>query len=465
MPAPGKRPDEPGSRAIRLTPGRPGRPGPARGVFAARGRRGWGPAPGPCAAGIRPGVRVGRRRPARHHHRGGPAHRGAGVGVRAGRGRGARSGGARRLAPWRRSVSARRADPPSASTSAREGLRGPCRVCAVLTESGCRTGPVHLTHAARSRPPSARSISDAAPGSRGGPRPGGPSRFDAGAGDFREDLAAAGLPAGGPRGGPHAPQVGRMRAPESDRRRAGQDGAHHRARQGEPGPRSARCAAGSRRRPVRTGAGWSTSPTCRPGTGFCCTAFVTGPVLPPDRRLGRRQPHGAPTTRPAPPGRRSGRRKHRDGGDLEGSGAPQRPRIQVTCPSPTPDDSSTRAPVASAGAVGSSLRRRRRPGPGQAPASAGPVSLYQAALRGDSASPCKRGARSGATAPGRTATTPGTATAQWVNRCQPHPTPPRQPRRPLTRRRRTPPPSQPHHHHRPARHGITNPPQNPGRSS
>lgn len=31
-----------------------------------------------------------------------------------------------------------------------------------------------------------------------------------------------------------------------------------------------------------------------------------------------------------------------------------------TCPSPTPGDSSTRAPVASAGAVGSSLRRRRR---------------------------------------------------------------------------------------------------------
>lgn len=35
----------------------------------------------------------------------------------------------------------------------------------------------------------------------------------------------------------------------------------------------------------------------------------------------------------------------------------------------------------------------------------------------------KRGARSGATAPGRTATTPGTATAQWVNwynRTRPH---------------------------------------------
>ena len=29
-------------------------------------------------------------------------------------------------------------------------------------------------------------------------------------------------------------------------------------------------------------------------SGFCCTAFVTGPVLPPDRRLGHQQPHGAP---------------------------------------------------------------------------------------------------------------------------------------------------------------------------
>ena len=48
---------------------------------------------------------------------------------------------------------------------------------------------------------------------------------------------------------------------------------------------------------------------------------------------------------------------------------------------------------------------------------------------------------------------------------QPHPTPPRQPRRPLTRRRRTPLPSQPHHHRRGTRHGITNPPQNPGRST
>ena len=42
MPAPRKYPDELRRRAIRLTPGRPGRPGPAWGVFAARGRRAGG---------------------------------------------------------------------------------------------------------------------------------------------------------------------------------------------------------------------------------------------------------------------------------------------------------------------------------------------------------------------------------------------------------------------------------------
>ena len=124
-------------------------------------------------------------------------------------------------------------------------------------------------------------------------------------------------------------------------------------------------------------------------------------------------------------------------------GPPQRPRIQVTCPSPTPDDSSTRAPVASAGAVGSSLRRRRRPGPGQAPASAGPVLARR---------------------PSRGRDDPRDRHRPVGELVQPHPTPPRQPRRPLTRRRRTPLPSQPHHH-RGTRHGITNPPQNPGRSS
>ena len=102
----------------------------------------------------------------------------------------------------------------------------------------------------------------------------------------------------------------------TDRRRAGPDGAHHQARQGEPGLRSARARRDSRRRPVRTGAGWSTSPTCRPGTGFlvappssrglCATAASS--AGPPARARGT----GA---RPAPWNRRPGARKHRDGGD------------------------------------------------------------------------------------------------------------------------------------------------------
>ena len=161
MPAPGKYPDELRRRAIRLTPDALACPGPARGCLrrvgdelgagpeALRGRDpagglgrspGTGPAPPPRGPGA-PGSRRWRS---------------------AGRGRGGAIGRSASACPWRRSVSARRADPPSASTSAREGLRGLCRVCAVLTESGCRTGSVHLTCAARSRPPSKRSISDAA---------------------------------------------------------------------------------------------------------------------------------------------------------------------------------------------------------------------------------------------------------------------------------------------------------------
>ena len=80
MPAPGKRPDEPGGRAIRLTPGRPDPSRTGLGGVCGAWATSWGPAPRPCAAGIRQGVRVGRRRPARHHHRGGPAHQGAGEG-------------------------------------------------------------------------------------------------------------------------------------------------------------------------------------------------------------------------------------------------------------------------------------------------------------------------------------------------------------------------------------------------
>ena len=109
-----------------------------------------------------------------------------------------------------------------------------------------------------------------------------------------------------------------------------------------------------------------------------CTAFVTEPVR--DGRIvsrGHQHAHGAPTTRPAPWNRRPGARKHRDGGDPRRPGPPATTdpsHLPIACTGRLVDEGIE----ASAGAVGSSLRRRRRPGPGQAP--------------------CKRGARSGATA-------------------------------------------------------------------
>ena len=72
-----------------------GRSGPAWGAVRRVVEGAGDPPLGPARSG-RAG-RDRRWRPARHHHRGGPAHRGAGVGgPRAGGGR-ARSGGARRL--------------------------------------------------------------------------------------------------------------------------------------------------------------------------------------------------------------------------------------------------------------------------------------------------------------------------------------------------------------------------------
>ena len=135
-------------------------------------------------------------------------------------------------------------------------------------------------------------------------------------------------------------------------------------------------------------------------SGFCYTAFVTGPVLPPDRRLGHQQPHGH-RLRARRPG----------AGDLDaqaprrrrprGPGPPQRPRISV--------------PVHR---LHRTTRRRghrsHRPEPWAPPTQAPPPRPW--------ASPTSASS-SGATAPGRTATTPGTATAQWVNwynRTRPH---------------------------------------------
>ena len=277
MPAPGKYPDERGRRAIRLTPGRLGRPGSAWGVFAARGRRGWGRAPRPCAAeirpgfgavaGDRPGTTTGEARRTGEPASGGPRAGGGG------RDRAERVG-----LSWRRSVSAPATDPPGASTGAREELRGLCRVCRVLTESGCRTGPVHLTHAARSRPPSKRSISE--------------GRFRGREGILALRGGAASTRALGskktwrlPGSRQEGPRVARMR------RGCGACGRRSPAGAG-PGRtvRTTRPAKGnpvpddllhrdSRRRPVRTGAGWSTSPAVPTRHGVPrCTAFVTGPV-------------------------------------------------------------------------------------------------------------------------------------------------------------------------------------------
>ena len=96
MPAPGKYPDELKNRAIRLTLDALADPDRSRGCFRRVGDE-LGAGPETLRGRVRQGGRVGRRRPARHHHREGPAHRGAGVGgPRAGGGR-ARSCGARRL--------------------------------------------------------------------------------------------------------------------------------------------------------------------------------------------------------------------------------------------------------------------------------------------------------------------------------------------------------------------------------
>ena len=195
MPAPRKRPDELGNRAIRLTPGRPGRPGPAWGVFAARGRRAGGQPRDPArpgsargfgsVAGDRPGTTTEEARRIKELEKE-VREPGAGGAI-------LRSASA---CPWRRSVSARPADlpvhrPAQGGVRGRADLHRPDRV-------RVQDRPVHLL-----RRPQQAALQEVGLGRRPGredPRPEGRAvQRDAG---IQEDLAAAQHPAGGPRGGP-----------------------------------------------------------------------------------------------------------------------------------------------------------------------------------------------------------------------------------------------------------------------
>ena len=133
---------------------------------------------------------------------------------------------------------------------------------------------------------------------------------------------------------------------------------------------------GGRRKPTRENADRAPpadpTPACRPGRGSAARPSSRGLYAPAASSAGPPAAARGADNAAGALEQATRRRKHRNGGDPRGPGPPQRPRIQVTCPSPTPDDSSTRAPVASAGAVGSSLRRRRRPGPGQVLQARGP---------------------------------------------------------------------------------------------
>ena len=311
--------------------------------------------PRPCAAGIRQGAR----------RTGEPALevRGPGAGGAIGRSASA--------CPWRRSVSARRADPPTASTSARRssgpvlGLRRPDRV-------GVQDRPRPLDSRRPVLPALPGCSRKAAPGSRGDPRPRGPSRSTR----HWDPRRPGGCRAPGRRapGWPGAPRVGRMRAPESDRRRAGPDGAHHRARQGEPGPR--RPAAPRLPPPPGADRRWVVDFTYVPTRHGVprCTAFVTGSVREgrivgwaTSTRTGRRGAASAleqatrgaqaPRRRPAP----GGLVHHSDHGSKSPVHRLHRTTRRRGHRSPRPEP---RAPPC-AGAAAQA--------PGKPPASAGPV--------------------------------------------------------------------------------------------
>ena len=234
-------------------------------------------------------------------------------------------------------MSARPVDPPTASTSAREELRGPRRVCAVLTGSGCGTGPVHLIHAARSRPPRQVDLGRRPGVERGSSPRGGPSRFDAALGSGKT-WRLPGIRQEDPR-------VARMR-------------------RGLPPPRGA-----DRRRvvdfthvPTRYRA-LAARPSSR-GRGPCATAASTGRAT--SSRTGRRQRGRRP--RAGDPGAQALRRRRPSGARHHHSDHGSQ-YLSIAHAGRLVDEGIE----ASAGAVGSSLRGRRRPGPGQTPASAGPV--------------------------------------------------------------------------------------------
>ena len=128
-----------------------------------------------------------------------------------------------------------------------------------------------MTHAARSRPPSKRSISDAA--------------LDERILALREEPFNATLGSKKtwrlPGSRQEGPRVARCTV-ERRMRVLGLTGAGPGRTVRTTGPAKGNPVPDdllhrdSRRRPVRTGAGWSTSPTCRPGTGFL--------VAPPSSR-------------------------------------------------------------------------------------------------------------------------------------------------------------------------------------
>ena len=304
-------------------------------------------------------------------------------------------------------------------------------ICTVLTESGCKIAP-STYYAARSRPPSKRSISDAAVDERILALRDEP--FNATLGS-RKTWRLLNTRQEGP-GVARCTVERRMRA-------LGLTGAGPGRTVRATGPAEGDRAPGDLLRRDFTATGpnrrWVVDFTHVPTwSGFCYTAFVmdlfsrrivgwaTSSRMDTDFVLGALE-------------QAIWQRKERGGADLEG--------LVHHC------DRGSKSPVhrlhrttrrRGHRGIGRSrgflLRQRRRRGPGQ---------VLQARARL---------ARRPLEGPRR----PRDRDRQMGELVQPHPTPPHQPRRPPTHNRRTPLQSQPHHH--PTHHRITNPPQNPGLS-